>query len=97
MIIKLEVARRKFFNNDYGKYRNLCSASSINATENDSANSINAAKNDRTDWQFLVSQALCNMMQLTRKSIKKIKAVYSLEGTFLQIMTQNYPQGLTCR
>ena len=42
--LHLEVAIWKFFNKDYGKYRNLSSANSVNATSDDSANSGNAAK-----------------------------------------------------
>ena len=37
--LSLEVAIRKFFNKDYGKYQGLCLANSVNAAANDSENS----------------------------------------------------------
>ena len=42
--LHLEIARQKFFHNDYGKYRNHHLASSVNVTKNDSANSVKSAK-----------------------------------------------------
>ena len=39
-------------NNGNGKYHNLRSVNSVNATEKDLVNSVNSAKNDWTDWQF---------------------------------------------
>ena len=35
-------------------------------------------------WGMRFQPVKCNIMQLTRKQIKKIKAVYSLEGTVLE-------------
>ena len=59
--LSMEVAIRKFFNKDNGKYRNLhysTNTRGVHTTEEDSANSGNEAENDWTDWQFSVSRAL---------------------------------------
>ena len=37
----------------------------------------------------------CNIMQFTRKRIKNINAIYSLEGTVLENVDNNKYRGLT--
>ena len=46
-------------------------------------------------WGMRFQPAKCNIMQLTRKRIKKINAVYSLEGTVLETVDNIKYLGVT--
>ena len=46
-------------------------------------------------WGMRLQPVKCNMMQLTRKRIKKIHASYTLEGTDLKNVESNEHRGVT--
>ena len=52
----LEIAVRKFSDNDYRKKKNMHSANTVNAVENYSAKSVNTAGNGWINWQAACMQ-----------------------------------------
>ena len=64
----------------------LCLLSSFDRTEDTSKpqEDIDQLGKWARNWGMRFQPVKCNIMQLTRKRVKKIKAVYSLEGTVLE-------------